>query len=480
MRVRARRRRQWNVPCSFRSVTHAHRLTLALGLLVWPMPGAQAQPAAPAPSLSAVPSAQTQSEPAARKPPFPNRVNETLPRWLRLRGEFRERVEGFDGLGFDASRKDLYYLSRVRLNATVTPTPSFSLQAQIQDARVADKTVGPTGPPFRAPFDLRTAFADIGRTSGPFTVRVGRQELAYGDQRLVGHVSWLNAARTFDGVKATARGRSWQADAFATSVVRVLPSAFDRSGAGNLFAGAYVTAGSLVKQASVEPYLFIRRDRDLAAERGPRGTLQSATMGARWVGRLPAGFEYNTDSAVQVGSLGADDIRAWAGHYQLRGPALTRLAIRPGAEVNVASGDRNPADGRRGTFDQLYPTPHDKYGLADQVAWRNIRHLRAGADLMPAKGWPVTVNYHTWWLHERRDGLYAAGGALLARLAQGAPDRHVGQEVDLLVGRALSPQLQLSIGYAHIVPGAFLKAATPGASYSHPYVMATYVFLAER
>jgi hypothetical protein len=42
------------------------------------------------------------------------------------------------------------------------------------------------------------------------------------------------------------------------------------------------------------------------------------------------------------------------------------------------------------------------------------------------------------------------------------------------------PQLQLAAGYAHIFTGAFLKQATPGASYSYPYVMATYVFLAER
>ena len=44
----------------------------------------------------------------------------------------------------------------------------------------------------------------------------------------------------------------------------------------------------------------------------------------------------------------------------------------------------------------------------------------------------------------------------------------------------MTPQLQLAAGYAHIFTGAFLKEATPGASYSHPYVMATYVFLAER
>ena len=42
------------------------------------------------------------------------------------------------------------------------------------------------------------------------------------------------------------------------------------------------------------------------------------------------------------------------------------------------------------------------------------------------------------------------------------------------------PQLQIAAGYAHIFPGEFLKQATPGASYSYPYVMVTYVFLADK
>src|SRR4029077_3636737 len=139
------------------------------------------------------------------KPPVLNRANELLPSWFRLRGEFRERMEGFDGLGFNATREALYWLSRFRFNATVAPSKSFSVQAQVQDARVAKKTVGPTGTPFKAPFDLRMAFADVGSAGSHVTVRAGRQELVYGDQRLIGHVSWLNAARTFDGVKATFR-----------------------------------------------------------------------------------------------------------------------------------------------------------------------------------------------------------------------------------------------------------------------------------
>ena len=48
------------------------------------------------------------------------------------------------------------------------------------------------------------------------------------------------------------------------------------------------------------------------------------------------------------------------------------------------------------------------------------------------------------------------------------------------VNRTLTPQIQVAAGYAHLSTGTFLKQATPGASYSHPYVMAAYVFLAER
>src|SRR5688572_8880614 len=182
-------------------------------------------PVAPAPAQTATPAAQVQPAPRA---PVPNRFNEVLPSWLRVRGEFRERMEGFDAFGFSEDREDLYWLSRLRLNATVTPSKTLSFQVQAQDARVGKKTVGPTGAPFHAPFDLRMAFADIGAATGPVTVRVGRQELVYGEQRLVGHVGWVNAARTFDAAKISYRHKAFSVDAFGASVVRTLVDDFDR------------------------------------------------------------------------------------------------------------------------------------------------------------------------------------------------------------------------------------------------------------
>lgn len=428
------------------------------------------------------PQASAPAEQAAPSPRLPvlNRANELLPPWLRVRGEFRERMEGFDGSGFVEDRQDLYYLSRFRLNATVMPTRLFSLQVQAQDARVARKTVGSAGAPFKAPFDLRLAFADIGDATTPVTVRLGRQELVFGEQRLVGHVSWLNAARSFDGAKVTVRTPAVSVDAFGTSVVRIMDGALDRSGNGNRFAGAYAATGRVIPLASVEPYVFWRRDVGLRTEAAAIGDLTQTTVGVRLAGRMPGRFDYGLEMAVQRGSLGTDTVDAWAGHWQLRESVPGAGAMRLIGEYNYASGDTDPTDGVRGAFDQLYPTPHDKYGLADQIGWKNIHHVRAGLDFVPLKGLPVTMSYHSWWRAEGADGVYTAGGAPLARAVAGATGRHVGQELDVQVNRTLMPQFQVAAGYAHLFTGKFLKQATPGASYSHPYVMATYVFLAER
>ena len=416
--------------------------------------------------------------PAPNRPPFPNRANEVMPSWLRVRGEFRERIEGFSNAGFVGERDDAYFLSRVRLTATATGS-QVAATVQVQDARVGAKTVGPTGAPFKSPFDLRQGFVDIGSATASVALRAGRQEIAFGDQRLVGHAGWLNAARTFDAARVTFRTAPAQVDVFAASVVRTLDG-FDKSGNGNRLAGAYVSSGRMVPLGTVEPYVFYRRDRNQRAETGAFGTLEQVTTGTRLVGRLPAALDYNVEMDVQRGSLGPDSVRAWAGHWQLRHSLAGAGAPRIMTEYNFASGDADPADGVRGTFDQLYPTAHDKYGLADQVGWRNIHHVRVGFDVTPFKATPITVNYHSYWLAEKRDALYAASGAPLARVIAGADSARVGHEIDVQVSRPVSPQLALTAGYAHLFAGPFLKQATPGASYSGPFAMVTYVFLAER
>jgi hypothetical protein len=466
-------------------VTRASFVFLALATVPLSA-GAQQQIASAEPQTASAPQPTQTSAPVAAqiqpapKPPFPNRANTVLPAWLRVRGEFRERLEGFENSGFVPERDDSYALSRVRLSATITPSKSLSFQAQVQDARVAKKDVGPTAAPFRGPFDLRLGFSDIGDAKAPVAARLGRQELAFGEQRLLGHLAWVNTGRSWDAARMILRAKGWQADVFGASLVRSLPDEFDKSGNGNRLAGVYAASAKVIPQAAVEPYVFWRRDVNLRSELGTVGTLSQTTVGTRVAGKLPARLDYGVEMALQRGGLAADSLNTWAGHWQIRESLPGAGAIKLTSEYNFATGDDNPTDGVRQTFDQLYPTGHDKLGLGDQVGWRNIHHLREGFEFSPFKATPISLNYHSWWLAEKTDGLYASSGTQIARVAGGAASSHVGQELDLQITRPLTPQLQLAAGYAHMFTGAFLKQATPGASYSYPYVMVTYVFLADK
>src|SRR6185503_4951585 len=224
-----------------RSFVRVRRL-LPVALLVFPCIAAAQQP-----SASAQPQVVTPAPaPAPPKVPVFNRANQKLPEWLRVRGEFREWFEGFQNLGFTEGRDDGYALSRFRFNVAVTPNKYLSFQANLQDARVGGKTVGPTTAPFRGPFDLRAAFADVGTAKAPVAARLGRQELAFGEQRLLGHLAWVNTGRTWDAARAILRAKTFQVDVFAASLVRSLPDGFDKSGNGNRLVGAYATTAKLL------------------------------------------------------------------------------------------------------------------------------------------------------------------------------------------------------------------------------------------
>jgi len=192
---------------------------------------------------------------------------------------------------------------------------------------------------------------------------------------------------------------------------------------------------------------------------------------------LPSNIDYDTQMALQSGSLGAESIRAWAGHWAL-GYTVAGVPLKPrvSAEYNQATGDENPTDNKRGTFDQLYPSAHDKYGLTDQVGWQNMKHVRGGLDLGVGKGWTATTRFSKYWLADPHDALYSGGGAVLARSTAGTAGTYVGQEIDVFASGKFRPSLGFSTGVGYLMPGTFLKNTTPGKPYTYPYAMLTYDF----
>ncbi|HJP87394.1 MAG TPA: alginate export family protein [Gemmatimonadaceae bacterium] len=416
--------------------------------------------------------AQTNAGPSAHS----SRPPGELPLGTTIGGQLRVRVESYDAAGFNGNNSDGYALTRVLLNARVHPTRSTAFFVEGMDARGPWKNKTPAGAPFRDFADLRQLYAQFGADNAATIVRAGRQELFYGDGRLVGPLLWANTARTFDAARMSTSGKGYRVDAFAASVVRIDQTRFDKNIPGNNFYGTYVSTTRLIPRTSLEPFFFWRRQSGLNTEAGVRSTMNFGTVGLRLAGKQST-VDYDAQVVGQRGSLGDEPIRAWAAHGSL-GYTVANVALTPRlwGEYNEATGDSNPTDNRKETFDQLYPTGHDKYGLTDLVGWQNMRHVRGGLDVAFTKSWSATTRYNRYWLDDPHDALYNGGGAVLARSATGVAGTDVGQEVDFVVQGKPRNGLGFSAGIGHFVPGDFLKTTTPGHTYTYPYAMLTFDF----
>ncbi len=312
--------------------------------------------------------------------------------------------------------------------------------------------------------DLRQAFVELKSPSkkAPLTAKVGRQVLSYGDERFVGGLEWTNTARVFDGLKLVYNPHpQLQLDAFASRVVRVDRGQFDPTPHNDNFYGMYLSTKPFHTSMDqvLDTFLFIRHDRDktLLGERR-RGPLKEYTFGNRFKGKK-WDWDYGTEYAVQLGNRAHDTIEAWAFHQEL-GYTFSKFFWTPRlyGEYNHASGDRNPTNGISGTFDNLFPTNHNKYGYIDFFSLKNINDYMVGTSVKPHTRLLFSTDFH-WFVLDAKESAWfnvaGAGGTVRAANANASP--HVGSEVDLLATYQLTARLSLLGGYSHFFAGPFAK-----------------------
>ena len=232
---------------------------------------------------------------------------------------------------------------------------------------------------------------------GGWAISAGRQELSFGDERLVGSDSeWCYIGPRFDAVRLSWKRSGLRVDAFVSSPVVPHPRAWDPVASGDSFYGVYAVWSDWAGGATTDAYLLWKK----ANTGGPPA--RRATAGFRHVQPLGNRWRAATELAVQWGEEARRPVRAWAGHWEaavaLRGKGQpARLVF----EYNFATGDdrATPAIER---FDDLYPAGHDGFGLPDPVPWTGMQ--TAGAVLE----WEA---FGKW--------SFAAGGRSIGRAGEG-------------------------------------------------------------
>lgn len=322
---------------------------------------------------------------------------------------------------------------------------------------------------------LDAKVADL--AGNPAYVRVGRQELLFGSQRLVSTRDWTNTRQTFQGARAFWRSDELDLDAFWTHPVDVRASDHDRALSDVTFCGVWVTYRPAKGQVMDLYYLDLKDDRDqpdrlLPAAVAPRGSSRVETLGARYAGNQGP-FLFDVEVMCQKGRTVNRDLKACA-FTTAAGWDFGDIPCRPQVWVgyDYASGTPDPTIGSKDkTFNQLFAFGHYYFGYLDLVGRQNIQDLYCQVAGHPDNWVTVIAQCHHFELAEPTDFLYNAAGRPTRRSPTGLAGRNVGNEIDFVVNFHLTPNCDLLFGYSKLFAGDFIRNTGPDVSPQLCYAM---------
>ena len=365
--------------------------------------------------------------------------------------------------------------------------------------------------------DLHQAYFTLGnRTEFPLSVKIGRQEMVYGDERLIGAFAWNNIGRVFDAAKVRWQNSWFGADVFTSRPVIPEDGRFNVNNDYDWFSGVYATSSKIPKN-TLDLYLLARNSstKAISAEPSPQFPQPSArdiyTAGGRLKSRPGqfANWDYLVEGAYQFGDF-RDSRRVSASLAPLKerldqdafmfvvqgGYTFDKAWSKPrlALEYSYSSGDSNSKDGKHGTFDNLFPTNHKFYGYMDFVSLQNIQDVRGIFQLKPLARLSIAIEGHGFWLADTHDNFYyvagtpRGGATMAANVGTGTGyginptyGSFVGTELDAIASYAVTRFAQLEVGYGHFFVGDYVQQSLSAPAFgsrdaNYVYIQANITF----
>jgi hypothetical protein len=351
---------------------------------------------------------------------------------VRVRGEA-------DGRDFQFSTPMVSYtLLRTRLGADVRPAQGVRAFVQAEDSRWFGGAQATTG--------LHQGYVMLG---GVFTdslsVKVGRMELAYGNERVIGKDDWGNVGRVFDGILVRYAEAEHAVDLFSANVVAtVVPpqsvtpvTVVQEPDQGFLLSGLWYQFRGIAG-TRLAGYVVHEWDRnDDALSRGTVGVYADGSSGD---------ILYNGEAAYQGGQKEGVGIAA----FMVTGSV--GLAIRDvGGSIHAGyqylSGTASGETTHR-TFEAQFHSPHDLYGAMDYFAdpvhgtnGRGLQDIAVRISAQPAEAFSLSAALHHFLLALPWSGLSV-----------------LGEEADLHLRYSSWNVAAIEAGLSAFFPGDVMKA----------------------
>jgi hypothetical protein len=375
--------------------------------------------------------------------------------WISWGGELRERGEYYSSPALGSEQQpDEYLLHRVLVHADVHISNTRRAFVQLANQALGDKN-GPAAAPYVDRLDIQQAFVDVG-LAGNGKLRIGRQEMVFGSQRLVAIRDAPNVRRAFDGLRFQSTGHAVQLDAFVTRPVDPDTGTVDNgTSPAQALWGIHATIPSRWRLAPrINLYYFgfeNAQSRYLAESAVERRN----TIGTRVFG-TDGGWDWDWETALQTGSFGPAHISSW-GLATSTGYTFTGIprAIRVGFKANYSSGDRDAEDTSLGTFNALFPNLR-YFSSAGLVAPANVFDVQPTISVRLAPNADISFGYDLLWRARTADAVYASPQLPIPDTAGGS-EKSIGRQASVDLTVRPSRHVEISSGYVRFHVGEALK-----------------------
>jgi hypothetical protein len=385
-------------------------------------------------------------------------------RYLSFGGEIRQRYESqFNpNFGLGEVQKEDYLLSRTLLHADFHLNQNFRSFAQLGHHDVYGKDAGATQRE-RSSFDLQQAFAETFLPyydpKHKFSLRAGRQETLFGNQRFLSLSDRGNIRRSFDAVRAKLYWGEYKFTAFAGRPVLINPNGFDDSADPRQFLSGFYAFMPGFDKGHFDAYYF-RFNRDNARFAQATGNEERDTIGIRLEDR-EAPFDYNNELIYQFGSFDRSDINAWiavsdSGYTLQKTPLLPRIGLR----ASIASGDSDLNDNTLETFNPILPSGRF-FAQNGLIGPTNFFNFQPNLSITPRDNVTLSTGFDFFWRTDTADAIYRHPNTPISGTA-GNPERFTGSQFSLLGNWQVTPHVEASATYVHFFAGEALQQARAG------------------
>jgi len=378
---------------------------------------------------------------------------------LRFRGEL-------DNRDFRNSTPPNYYtLSRVRLGLNIKPTENIFVYLQLQDSRVFGEEKDANGK-FNTinnlkNVDLHQGFIQIDHfLLKNLSVKIGRQRMFYGNERMIAPVMWNNIGRSFDGGLVRYGDDKNKIDLFVmnTGETNISPTAatpsevaFHRD-AGQLFSGIYFSTKYFDNQ-QLDAFLLHQFNRKVSIP--GYWDLWRYTSGVYGRGSVND-FFYEVDIALQFGT--AKDKNIFSNFIAITGGYKFKDFPISSASVSFERLSGTSADDKKvKTFDLPYPSGHKFFGFMDyfiniplDTENRGLMDIYARLIFRLNESINLNLTLHNFNLAEELSG-----------------KKDLGNEIDIVIDWKYNKFVSFEGGYSAFLPGKVLNQKFVGYDVAH-------------